>query len=151
MARSIGLADGCRAAGVRVKLNTVVTALNAEEDLSALVRRIAPERWKVFQVLPILGQNDGAVEPLLVSSEAFVAFVQRHAALSAEGFGPVVEGNDAMQGSYAMIDPAGRFFGNATGTHVYSDPILVRGVAATLAQVGFVPRKFVDRGGQYRW
>ena len=151
VAQSVRLAEQCRAAGVRVKLNTVVTTLNAEEDLSGLVRQIAPERWKVFQVLPMLGQNEGAVEPLLISAEAFDGFVRRHEPLRAEGLAPVVEDNDTMRGSYAMIDPAGRFFGNATGAHVYSDPIVTFGVAATLAQVGFVPHKFEGRGGRYTW
>ena len=151
VAQSIHLADLCRASGVRVKLNTVVTTLNAEEELSGLVRRIAPERWKVFQVLPMVGQNDGVVEPLLISAAAFDAFVRRHEPLRGEGLAPVVEDNDTMRGSYAMIDPAGRFFGNATGAHVYSDPIVAQGVAATLAQVGFVPHKFEGRGGRYAW
>jgi radical S-adenosyl methionine domain-containing protein 2 len=105
VAQSIRLAALCRASGVRVKLNTVVTTLNAEEDLSGLVRQIAPERWKVFQVLPMLGQNDGAVEPLLISAEAFDGFVLRHEPLRTERLAPVVEDNDTMRGSYAMIDP----------------------------------------------
>lgn len=151
VARSIHLADLCRVAGVRVKLNTVVTALNADEDLSAQVRRVRPERWKVFQVLPMLGQNDGLVEPLLISAEALARFVRRHEPLRAEGLAPVVEDNDTMRGSYGMVDPAGRFFGNATGAHVYSAPIREVGVEAAWAQVGFSPRKFDERGGRYAW
>ncbi len=56
-----------------------------------------------------------------------------------------------MRGSYVMVDPLGRFFGNATGRHVYSQPILDVGVDAALAQVGFVPTKFEARGGTYAW
>lgn len=149
--RSIALADLARAAGVRVKLNTVVTALTCDEDMSALVRRIRPERWKVFQVLPVEGQNDGSVEDLLISPEAFEAFVERHRHLAAEGYAPIVEDNDAMRGSYVMIDPLGRFYGNATGSHVYSEPILRVGVARALEQVGFSPDKLRARGGLYAW
>lgn len=151
VAQAVVLADRCRAAGVRVKLNSVVTALTWWEDMSALVRLMRPERWKVFQVLPIAGQNDGTVEDLLISDEQFQAFVQRHSHLAAEGLAPVVEDNDAMRGSYVMVDPLGRFFGNATGRHVYSEPILEVGVDAALAQVGFVPAKFEARGGRYAW
>ncbi len=149
--RSIRLADRCRALGLRVKLNSVITALGWEEDMSALVRRMRPERWKAFQVLPMAGQNDGAVESLLITDEQFKAFVQRHAPLAAEGLAPVVEDNDAMRGSYLMIDPLGRFFGNATGRHVYSRPILDVGIAAAMAEVGFVETKFEARGGRYAW
>jgi hypothetical protein len=39
------------------KLNTVVTALNWQEEMSMLVRRVCSERWRVSQVLPMEGQN----------------------------------------------------------------------------------------------
>lgn len=151
VATSITLADRARAAGVRVKLNTVVTALNWHEDMSDLVRRLRPERWKVFQALPMDGQNDGSIEDLLIDRGQLSAFVERHQALAHEGFPPIVEDNDAMRGSYAMIDPLGRFFGNDTGRHVYSDPILSIGVEAALEQVGFSAEKFEGRGGRYGW
>jgi radical S-adenosyl methionine domain-containing protein 2 len=151
VARAIELAGRCRALGVRVKLNTVVCALNWQENVSDLVRGVRPERWKVFQALPVDGQNDGVIEPLLIDADQFGAFVERHAGLAAEGFPPVVEDNEAMRGSYVMVDPLGRFYGNATGRHLYSDPILAVGVAAALAQVGFDPEKFVTRGGRYAW
>mgnify|MGYP000695557202 CR=1 FL=1 len=151
VARAMVLADRCREAGVRVKLNSVVTALTWDEDMSSLVRAMRPERWKVFQVLPMAGQNDGRVEDLLISQEAFQAFVDRHAHLAEERLAPIVEDNDAMRGSYVMVDPLGRFFGNATGRHVYSAPILEVGVQAALAQVGFSAEKFEARGGVYAW
>lgn len=62
VARSLAHAREIRARGLRLKLNTVVTALNWREDMSEFVRQVQPERWKVFQVLPVGGQNDGAVE-----------------------------------------------------------------------------------------
>lgn len=151
VANSIRLARRCRDLGLRVKLNSVVTELTWNEDMSGLVRTMQPERWKAFQVLPIAGQNDGSVEDLLISPDQFRAFIERHAQLAAEGLAPVVEDNDAMRGSYVMVDPLGRFFGNATGRHVYSEPILEVGVDRGLAQVGFVPAKFEARGGRYAW
>ncbi|MEK6607337.1 MAG: viperin family antiviral radical SAM protein [Myxococcota bacterium] len=149
--RSVELFDLVHARGLRAKLNTVVTALNCDEDMSAFVRRARPDRWKVFQVLPIGGQNDGRVEPLLISPDQFRAFVARHAALRPEGLGPVAEDNDSMTDSYVMVDPLGRFYSNATGRHVYSAPILEVGVEAALAQVGWDAEKFVERGGLYDW
>jgi radical S-adenosyl methionine domain-containing protein 2 len=151
VARSIVLFELARAHGIRVKLNTVVTSLNWDEDMSTFVQRVRPERWKVFQVLPIEGQNDGMVEPLLITREQFRAFVDCHAHLGTDGLAPVAEDNDAILGSYAMIDPLGRFFGDSTGRHVYSDPILEVGVERALSQVGFEPAKLVARGGVYDW
>lgn len=151
VARAIALADRARSLGIRLKLNTVVNSLNWEEDMSALVRRMRPDRWKVFQVLPVLGQNDGAVEPLLVSDEQFGAFCDRHSHLSAEGLAPVVEDNDAMRGSYVMVDPLGRLFSNATGEHRYSEPLLEVGIEQALGQVLVSAERFVERGGLYPW
>lgn len=151
VARSIRLADYCRRVGVRVKLNTVVTALNHDEDMSELVRRIAPERWKVFQVLRVVGQNDGRVDPLLITARQFDAFVARHAHLASEGFPPIAEDNDAMIDSYVMVDPLGRFYGNTDGIHRTSPPILEVGVARALEAVRFDRARFEARGGLYAW
>jgi radical S-adenosyl methionine domain-containing protein 2 len=149
--RAIRLSDLCRARGIRFKLNTVVTALTWQEDMSALVSRMAPERWKVFQVMRVAGQNDGRVEPLLISKDQFESFQQRHACLAAGGFPAVAEADDSMIDSYVMVDPMGRFFGNSGHVHSTSSPILAVGVRAALAEVGFDPSKFDARGGKYAW
>lgn len=151
VARTLRHADLLRLAGVKVKLNTVVNALNWREDMGAFVRRVHPARWKVFQALPMRGQNEDAIDPLLIGPAEVAAFTERHAVLAADGFAPVVEDNDAMTGSYAMIDPLGRFFGNNTGAHVYSDPILEVGVGVALDQVGYSRDKYLARGGRYAW
>ena len=151
MAQSIALADRARAAGVRVKLNTVVTSLTWAEDMSALVTRMRPERWKAFQVLPVRGQNDGSVEDLLITREQLEAFLDRHQHLARAGFPPIAEDNDAMRGSYLMIDPLGRFYDNVGGSYVYSEPILEVGFARALAQVRFSLDKLRARGGLYVW
>lgn len=144
-------ADSVRALGIRLKLNSVVTRLNYTEDMSTLVRRFRPDRWKVFQVLPIDGQNDGAVEALLIDTDQFRQFVANHQYLEAEGLAPIAEDNDAMTSSYAMIDPIGRFFDNGEGRLVYSSPILEVGVKEALDQVGFQVERLIRRGGIYRW
>lgn len=143
------LTDEARAAGVRVKVNTVVTALNAGEDLSGLIRALRPERWKVLRVLPVEGQNSGRVEPLLCSDEQFAGFVARHRHLDSAGTVVVAEDNDDMRGSYAMVDPAGRFFDNASGGHRYTSPILQVGLDAAWAQTSFSMERFIRRGGDY--
>jgi radical S-adenosyl methionine domain-containing protein 2 len=57
--------------GIKLKLNTVVTSATLSDDMSALAISLRPERWKVFQVLPVEGQNSGKVEPLLISEAQF--------------------------------------------------------------------------------
>jgi radical S-adenosyl methionine domain-containing protein 2 len=51
-----------------------------------------------------------------------------------------------MTGSYVMVDPAGRFFDNTAGTHMYSRPINEVGVDAALREVSIDPDRFRLRG-----
>lgn len=150
--RSITLFDELHRCGIHVKLNTVVTRLNFQEDMSTFVRRVRPERWKVFQVLPVEGQNDGSVEDLLISPHQFQEFVGRHQTLSDEGIRFVAETNNLMKDSYVMVNPQGQFYNNTTtGRYLYSSPILEAGVNVALAQVGWNVETFLGRGGIYSW
>lgn len=149
--RLTGLATLCHEARVRLKLNTVLTRLNCDEDMTQLVIQIRPERWKVFQVLPIAGQNDGKVDDLLITGQQFSDFVHYHQQSLPSDIVLVPENNEAMSGSYAMIDPLGRFFDNISGKHQYSDPILEVGVEQAWQQIEFLPERFEARGGNYDW
>lgn len=150
-ARYIRLAQRLRDAGIRLKVNTVVTRLTVDEDMSAFIRALAPERWKVLRVLPVGGQNDGKVEPLLVTTAQFAAFAARHAHLADEGITILNEDHEDIIGGYAMIDPIGRFFDDTKGHHTYSKPILDVGVQAAFSEVTFSHARFVRRGGVYQW
>lgn len=151
VARAVGHLKRAKSLGIRTKLNTVVTALNCDEDMSSLIREARPERWKAFQVLPVAGQNDGKVEPLLISAEQFSAFIARHAHLADEGLAPVAEDNEAMTGSYLMVDPLGRLFDNVAGRLHYSRPVLEVGLDQALANVRFSFVRLRNRGGEYEW
>ncbi len=131
---------------IRIKLNTVVTSLNWQEDFHHLVRHVGPERWKVLQATRIEDQNGETIAPYQVKAEQFAAFCRRHADLN-----PISEREDDIKGSYLMIDPERRFFGNSSGRHVYSEPILRVGVEEAVRQVGWSPDAFVARGGSYEW
>lgn len=127
---------------IKLKLNVTITKLSLQEDLHELIKQIQPERLKFFQVLPVSGQNDSAIDELAVSTEEFYQFVDRHRDLN-----PVAEDNRMMTGSYVMIDPLGRFFQNIHGTYKYSSPIQEIGLLEALGQVGFSWKKLVERGG----
>lgn len=123
---------------LQIKLNTVVNAVNAEEDFSTLVSKIAPNRWKALRMLP--SYND----ELTVDEATFERFVSRHAAfrriLS-------VEDNPSMVQSYLMIDPHGRFFQNRLDSkgYYYSEPIRDIGIERAFAQIPFSINRFLAR------
>ena len=143
--------DMLRQHGIRLKINTVVTRINCNEELAGFIARARPERWKLLQVLPVRGQNDGLVDNLVITSEEFARYVERNRYVESRGIVVVPESNDLMTGSYVMVDPAGRFFDNVAGTHVYSRPISQVGVDAALREVSIDTDKFGWRGGLYEW
>jgi radical S-adenosyl methionine domain-containing protein 2 len=144
----LDLADAARAAGVGIKVNTVVTTVNAAENLAELIRRLRPERWKVLQAAPVAGQNDAAIGALTPPRADFDAYLARHeAALAGSGIRIVAEPVEAIRGSYIMVDPQGRFFDSTAGTHSYSRPIRQVGLRTAFAEVAFDPGKYLARGG----
>ncbi len=129
-----------------LKINTVITLLNLHQDFHQLINQLQPDRWKVFQVLPIEGQNNEYISQLEVTKEEFSYFLYRHQDLT-----PIGESNDDMKGSYLMIDPIGRFFQNTNNNLVFSDPILEVGIFKAINQVGWNSMKFQKRKGLYPW
>ena len=137
---------------IRVKINTVVTDVKLGRGFHRVHHQgTHPERWKLLQVLPVGGQNDGQVGELTVTLEQFSRYVSRNRRVEELGIYVVAESNDLMTGSYVMVDPAGRFFDNSSGSHTYSRPILEAGIAASLQDVTVDPRKFQLREGMYDW
>ncbi len=123
---------------LRLKINTVVNALNHAEDMTPLIRRLAPDKWKVLRMLPTVSSD------LAITDHEFADFVNRHPAqnriISAEDNSDMVE-------SYIMIDPHGRFFQNSlTGCgYQYSAAILDAGAELAFRQVSWLPDKFLAR------
>lgn len=144
------LVERVKAHGFKLKVNTVVNRLNWQEDMSAFISYVRPERWKVLQALPIAGQNDAHIDAMVVTADQFQAFVARHQQL-AQVTSIVPESNELILGSYVMVDPAGRFFDDALGTHTYSPPILEVGVSAALEAMRYDRLKFNERGGYWAW
>lgn len=145
-----------RGLGYGLKLNTVVTSVNADDDMSELVANLKPHRWKVFRVLRIEGENDGRVEPLLIEQEQFERYMLRHrnSLKDLEETQIVSEDNEEMLGTYAMIDPQGRAYTNLHGRYRYSKQSAVDiGYSAAWKQVmgGFSHKGFINRGGEWSW
>lgn len=133
-----------------LKINTVIHRLNYLEDMNKFIGFAQPKRWKVLQVLPIIGQNDEAIRNLEISDKEFELFLSVHKELQVI-VKIVAESNEMMKGSYAMVDPAGRFFDNTNGYHNYSRPILEVGVLEAIKGVQYDFEKFTRRGGIYDW
>ncbi len=135
--------------GIGIKVNTVVNRFNQREDMSEFIISADPVRWKVFQVMPVDGQNMCSWINMEITPEEFQAYLDRHRKVMACGIDLIGETNEVMRGSYAMISPDGRFFDSTSGAHQYSDPIRQVGALRAFNQVSFSQDKFERRNGEY--
>lgn len=134
--------------GIRLKINTVVHAFNWQEMMHPFIDKVGPFRWKIMQVLPVVGENHESFQKFAISQHQFNAFVGKNRP-SNGGIAIVPEDNEVMRGSYVMVNPAGCFFDNSTGGYTTSEPILNIGVENALGQVNIDSRKFNQRDGAY--
>lgn len=144
------VASWCQNYNIMFKLNTVICTHNVNEDMIAGVTRLAPFRWKVFQVLLVAGENDSDktkrdTRNLLISDEAFDDFCKRHSHLKCI----VREPNRLMRSSYLILDEYMRFLDKDKDKK--SGSILEVGVGKALKQVEWNENDFVERGGLYDW
>lgn len=132
---------------IECKLNTVVCAENWQEDFHAVIQEIAPDRWKVFQMLPIADslKIKDKQQPLVVTTEQFKFFISKHDDLDIMR----PENNDEMTESYVMVDPFGRFYQNESAEigyrHIVSDPIHEIGAKDAWQKTRFDSGKFNHR------
>ena len=141
--------NNCKNKKILKKINTVVTSLNYQEDMSSFIINAGVKRWKIMQVLKIEGENDNEFDSLKIDKEKFFDFIQRHMHLKNFNIDIVPEDNASMIESYVMIDPKGRFYQNTKGIYKFSRPILSVGVFEALNEVGYSEDNFIKRGGLY--
>ncbi|KAF8591699.1 radical SAM enzyme [Ramaria rubella] len=152
--RVFQVADWCKQRGIKLKINSVITKLNWEEDMNASIEELDPVRWKVFQVLLLDSENTGTesgslrdARDLVITDEQFQAFLDRH-----EGQKSLVpEDNKAMQDSYLLLDEELRFLNCEGGTKRPGRSVLKVGVQEALKDAGFDNIAFLDRGGIFDW
>ncbi|WNY26774.1 hypothetical protein MsAm2_05500 [Methanolapillus ohkumae] len=108
--------------GIPLKINTVVTLLNYQENMKNFIEFIQPQRWKVFQYLPILNQNDKFNERFQITDFQFKNFQKMHKNIRlVGGILPVFESNEDMTNSYLMISPSGKIVSNIDGKYDFKD------------------------------
>lgn len=133
--------------GFRLKINTVVNSFNWRENFNQFIDEVKPDRWKVFQTLRVEGQNENQFDEIKVNEEQFEVYIKTHKHQKSI----VVENNDAMTGSYLLIDPQGRLFENSKGKHTYSNPLQSNDINLCLSQINLDRSMFIKRGGIYQW
>lgn len=140
-----------KARGIKLKINTVISSVNWQDDITDFILEIKPNIWKLLQVLPMSGQNDALIANYLISEDKFGEYVKKAKKVEKVGVKVKIVDNLIMPGSYALIDPMGRFIDTFNQRYAYSDPILKIGVKNALKQVRIDEDRFFKRGGLYEW
>jgi len=114
-----------------------------------LIKKINPDRWKVFQAMLRPGENDGISE-LLVSESEFMDYSKRNMLTLENGTKPRFENNNDMRPSYLMLDPQGRFFHSVNGPieYIETNPL---NIANSKNEIVFDYDAYIRRGGVYNW
>lgn len=141
------ICDMVKDIGFKLKINTVVNRHNKDENMNWFIEKYNPERWKVFQALRIEGQNDKQFDEIKVSGKEYSDFIERHKMQTSL----VAEDNEAMTGSYLLIDPQGRLFENSKGKHTYSSSLQDNDIEKCLSEINLDREMFIKRGGIYEW
>ena len=130
---------------IAIKINTIVSPLNWDENISDFIQFINPMRWKVLEVHHLKGINDnfftefGNLKP-----HQFQSFIEKHRQLN-----PVFESSKMILDSYCMITPDGRFYQDTNHQHHYSQPILDVGIIEAFQQIIYQENKYRERDGEY--
>ena len=152
VSQCIKVASWAHDLGINLKVNSVITSLNYSENMMEQILSIKPDRWKVFQLLQIKGENTESTKDLVIPEEEFQYFMNNHKSIKNVGIDFVYETIDDMESSYIMMLPDGRFFSNHGGKYIIGKKtIFEAGVLVALNEVGWDEEKFRRRGGYYQW
>lgn len=142
----VKLCNLIKSKGFKLKINTVVNKFNENEDMNNFINYVDPLRWKIFDTLRVEGQNDSQFDAIKSSPDGFTRFIGRHKHIT-----KVPENNQAMSGSYLLINPQGRFYENWGIENRKSDSLVKYSVEHCLSQISLNRETFLERGGVYNW
>lgn len=91
--------------GIKLKVNTCITSLNKNEDLSDFFKKVQPDRLKILRVL-----SEKKDESFLITDQDWVNTQDKYKDLNA-----IFEDNDFMKENYIIIDS----FGNLTKNNLH--------------------------------
>ena len=142
--QSIRLTQAIHRNGIKLKINTVVSKLTVNEDMTELYKRLKPDRLKLLQMELVEGVNDHA-KNLAISEKAFDEFCKRHKNCCRD---TVCEYSDDMENSYLMINPQGEFQVNNKGEYKIYGSCLEKELTEMLYDAEISEEKFNARYGK---
>jgi len=138
LSRLIAIARSANPA-IRIKLNTVITNLNADEDLTIIGKELDIARWKMLRMKLFIheGFNNAS---LLATQDDFNGFVNRHAEVSRD----IVPENDLTR-SYIMVDNQGRLLDDETEEYKVVGNLLTEDFTTVFDRYAFDEATYASR------
>lgn len=130
--------------GIRLKINTVVSKFNVNEDMTEFYKRLKPDRLKFLQVEIIENINYASAQ-FAISKKAFEKFCERHKHCCPN---LVCESSDDMENSYLMINPQGELQLNNNGNYELYGNCLEEDIQEILKRTPINLDKFNSRYGK---
>ncbi len=142
--QAVRLTQAIHRNGIKLKINTVVSKLNANENMTVFYKRLKPDRLKLLQVEIVEDINDTA-EKLAITRKAFDEFCKRHKNCCRD---TVCESSETIENSYLMINPQGEFQLNDCGKYKIYGNCLNEELSAILTRVPIKENRFDLRYGK---
>lgn len=124
-----------------IKVNTIVSQFNKDEDFSPLIDAVQPDEWSAIQVLPFYDKGSA------ISDDDFEKFIDYHKSRYPDLL--FAENNDDYSASFLMISPGNNFFSNreqySGGGYTHSEAIHKVGAKQALSQIDFNYAKYIER------
>lgn len=115
LAQLTEIADAIHGSGIRLKINTVVSKLNLDEDMLSVYRMLKPDKIKMLCVHISKGMMRNGEGDFVPSDDEYREFVRKNR-YDEDGCNLVIEKSGYMENSYFMIDPQGEVVLNEHGT-----------------------------------
>lgn len=127
---------------INLKVNTVISKLNLDEDIIRLYKDVEFDRIKLLQVRVNEGSNDIAKE-FEITEEEFKIYVKKIRNKVKEKL--IIEGNEDIENAYIIIDPKGRMISNNNNKHIVVGDVLKEGIEDLIKKTNYNHQSFSKR------
>ncbi|MBQ9735601.1 MAG: viperin family antiviral radical SAM protein [Clostridia bacterium] len=135
------MASAIRKAGIRLKINTVVSKINLDEDMLSLYRAVKPDRLKLIYLHVVRYANEWPdTMDLIPTLGEYHAFIEKNR--YEDECELVCEGPTDMENSYFMINPHGEVYINCLGIEKKYGNCIYEPLSQIFERLPFDAKKF---------